>query len=147
MNAGLAGGRVASAPTFGRLTASNAANASAATATTTATRGQSLEREKLLAERGVISQARGRSAELDGSLLQHVDAVGERQRELGVLLGEQDGETVRLEPRDLVAQVIDHDRRQPLRRLVEQQELRVAHQRARDGEHLLLAAREVSPLT
>jgi len=35
---------------------------------------------------------------------------------------------------------VDDDRRQPLGRLVEQQEARVEDQRAADGEHLLLPA-------
>ena len=40
-------------------------------------------------------------------------------------------------------QIAHDDRRQALERLVEQQDLRLAHERARDREHLLLAAREV----
>ena len=40
-------------------------------------------------------------------------------------------------------QLLHDDRRQALERLVEQQQRRVGHQRARDGEHLLLAAGEL----
>ena len=40
-------------------------------------------------------------------------------------------------------QLLDDDRRQALGRLVEQQQLRVEHQRAGDRQHLLLAAREL----
>jgi hypothetical protein len=43
----------------------------------------------------------------------------------------------------LLHQVAHDDRRQPLERLVEQDDLRIAHQRARDRQHLLLAARQV----
>src|SRR5207244_13170480 len=101
-----------------------------------AERGRKLEktseRQQLVAERLVVPQGGGGAAEAKRALLQHVDAVGERQRELDVLLGEQDGQALALEPGDLLAQVIDDDRRQSLGRLVEQEQLGVAHQRARD---------------
>ena len=42
------------------------------------------------------------------------------------------------------AQQLHHDqRRQSLERLIQQQQARIEHQRAADGEHLLLAAREL----
>ena len=77
MKAVLAGGRVASAETLGQVIACHATNAIAAMTAMATSGGQNLEREELLAERGVITQARGRSAELDGALLEHVHAVGE----------------------------------------------------------------------
>src|SRR5206468_2995998 len=52
-----------------------------------------------------------------------------------------------LEARDLLVEVVDDQRRQALRRLVEQQQLGIAHQRARDRQHLLLAAREIAAVT
>src|SRR3954447_7986168 len=107
MKAVLAGGLVARADTLGHVIACQAANAIAAMTTMASSRGQRLEREELLAERGVITQPRGRSAELDRALLEHVDPVGQRQREVGVLLGKQDGESLALQPPDLVAQVVD----------------------------------------
>ena len=45
-----------------------------------------------------------------------------------------------------LGQLLDDDRREPLERLIQQQEPRVGHQGARDGEHLLLAARELVAL-
>jgi hypothetical protein len=45
--------------------------------------------------------------------------------------------------RDRPQQLLHDDRRQPFQRLVEQQQPRVQHQRARHGQHLLLAAREL----
>ena len=63
-----------------------------------------------------------------------------------VLLGEQDREALALEPPDLLLEVLHHQGRQALRRLVQEQQLRIAHQGARDGEHLLLAAREEAAL-
>ena len=44
------------------------------------------------------------------------------------------------------AQLLDDDRRQALQRLVEQEQRRVGHQRARDRQHLLLAAGELVAL-
>src|SRR5205814_526047 len=42
--------------------------------------------------------------------------------------------------------LLDDDRRQPLRRLVEEEQTRARAQDTRDREHLLLAARELRPL-
>src|SRR6058998_635505 len=86
-----------------------------------ATRGHPLERQQLVAQRLVVAQGGGGAAEADGPLLEHVDAVREAQRELRVLLGEQDREAGGLEPRDLLAEMIDDQRGQALRGLVEQQ--------------------------
>ena len=47
---------------------------------------------------------------------------------------------------NLLQQVLHHERRQAFRRLVEQQQLGIAHQRARDRQHLLLAARQNAAL-
>jgi hypothetical protein len=79
-------------------------------------------------------------------LLQHVDPIGQVQRELHVLLREQDREPVGLEPRDLLLQVLHDQWGQALRRLVQQEELGVAHEGAGDGEHLLLAPGEEAAL-
>src|SRR5439155_19720961 len=60
-----------------------------------------LERQQLVTQGFVVPQAGGGAAEADGAFLQHVDAVGQGQQELGVLLGKQDGQTLVLEPGDL----------------------------------------------
>src|SRR5207247_11399104 len=57
------------------------------------------ERQQLVTEGLVVTQAGGGAAEADGALLQHVRAVGQGQRELGVLLGQQDREALALETR------------------------------------------------
>src|SRR5881409_3064948 len=103
------------------------------------------ERQVLLADRGVLAELARAALVADVPLLEHVDAVGEGEREVHVLLGEQDRQPLGLEPTDLRLQVIDHWRRQSFRRLVEQQQLRVAHQGPRDRQHLLLAAGEKAP--
>jgi len=71
--------------------------------------------------------------------LEHVRAIGEAQRKRGVLLDEQHRGPAVADAGDHRADRLDHDRREPERRLVEQNQRRPRHQRAADGEHLLLA--------
>ena len=52
------------------------------------------------------------------------------------------GKPSRLSYTKLFEDFLDHARREAKRRLIEQQQLRVRHQGAADGEHLLLAAGE-----
>ena len=81
--------------------------------------------------------------EHDLAVRQDVAAVGDLEREVHVLLDEQHGAAALL--RELA-----HDRQQPLHdhrrepeaELVEEQQLRLPCQRARDREHLLLAPGE-----
>ena len=54
----------------------------------------------------------------------------------------KDGDAVRPQRTDQVEDRLDDLRREAERGLVEQQELRLGHERAGDGEHLLLAARQ-----
>src|SRR4030095_4275367 len=68
------------------------------------------------------------------------------EAEVHALLGEEDGQALLLEARDLLLQVVHHEGREALRGLVEEEELRIAHESARDGEHLLLSAGEIAPL-
>ena len=72
---------------------------------------------------------------------EHVAAVGDLEREVHVLLDEQHGAAALLRelPHDRQQPLDDHGR-QPEAQLVEQQQLRAARERPRDGEHLLLAA-------
>src|SRR5207247_2311221 len=72
------------------------------------TRGQApsrrrLEREQVVTETLVVAQLLRRSAEADRALLEHVDTLAECQGELDVLLGQQDGQALVLEARDLLA--------------------------------------------
>src|SRR5437870_3201290 len=78
----------------------------------------------------------------DAARLEDVAAMGKHQRGLDVLLHEEDGHAT---PVDLAQHTQDrlHDARgQAERRLVEDEQARGRHQRATDGDHLLLAARE-----
>ena len=82
----------------------------------------------------------GGAFERHAARLEHVRAIGEAQRERGVLLDEQHRRSAFADARDHRADRLDHDRRESERRLVEQDERRARHQRAANGEHLLLAA-------
>ena len=61
---------------------------------------------------------------------------------MGVLLDQQDGQAFLLQRADRFPQPLDDDRREPFRRLVHDQAIRIGHQRAADRQHLLLAARQ-----
>src|SRR6218665_1841736 len=76
----------------------------------------------------------------DLPLLEHVGAVGDQLGEVHVLLRQQDAHALRLELEDHVGHLLDDDGGHALGGFVEQHEVRVAHQHARHGEHLLLAA-------
>ena len=77
----------------------------------------------------------------DPAALEDERGLGERERDLGVLLDQDEGGPVLgSQTPDRRRQLLDHDRRQALERLVEQEQGRVRHQRPGDREHLLLAA-------
>src|SRR5213592_4295891 len=70
--------------------------------------------------------------------------VRDRQDLLRVLLDDDRREAfVQDQPLDRAQQFLDDDRRESLERLVEEEQLRVEDERARDREHLLLAARQL----
>src|SRR5919198_4916224 len=98
----------------------------------------SLLAEVRLADLLVGEQARGVVLEDDPAGLDHVAAVGQAQGLGRVLLHQQDGGALLVDLPDGVEDALDHDRGQPHRRLVEQQQLRLGHQRAADRQHLLL---------
>src|SRR5438034_1251362 len=83
-----------------------------------------------------------RALEPDLPFLDDVGAVREPPGELHVLLGQENREPAALEGGDVLRERAHDHRREPLRRLVQQEEPRVGHQRPRDRQHLLLAAGE-----
>src|ERR1041385_6953166 len=91
---------------------------------------------------GVVGLELGaRAREHDAAGLEHVARVGSLQREVRVLLDDQDGQAlVLVQLADDPEQLRDQDGREPERGLVEQQEPRPVHERPREREHLLLAA-------
>src|SRR5215831_9866997 len=91
----------------------------------------------------VPAQPLGVAVEHDATVLHHVAMVGDRERDRGALLDQQDGDR-KLAP-DLggaLRQVLDHHGREAERKLVDQHELGSAHQRAAERQHLPLAARQ-----
>src|SRR5580692_4332932 len=80
----------------------------------------------------------------DAAAIENDDIVGDVEGELWALLHQHDGKPALLESADGRHHFGDDLRRQAFRRLVHQQHARIGHQRAADGEHLLLAAGEVT---
>src|SRR5262245_25120373 len=94
---------------------------------------------------GVAAQALGRAVEHDAAVLHHVAVVGDLERHRRTLLHDQDGDTeFTADLRQPPQQVLHHDRRQPERQLVDQQQLGPADQRAGERQHLPLAAGQES---
>src|SRR5574337_1261341 len=92
---------------------------------------------------GFLREARRVAFPGDARVLEHVDPVRVRQREGDVLLAQQHGQRRGLAQRlQRLRQLLEDHRRQAQRRLVEDQQIRLHHQRARDRQHLLLAAGE-----
>jgi hypothetical protein len=86
------------------------------------------------------------AAEGDPALLDQVEMMRDPQRHVRVLLDEEDRRAVAVQLADDAEDLLDYERRETERRLVHQQQLRAAHQRARHRKHLLLAARERAAL-
>src|SRR5215831_9140493 len=77
-----------------------------------------------------------------GPQLFRTRGIDHLERERGVLFDQQNGMAFLLQPRDRLPQPLDDDGREPLGRLVHDQAVRIGHEPAADGQHLLLAARE-----
>jgi hypothetical protein len=69
--------------------------------------------------------------------------VGEADQALHVLVDHQDRLAARAQRPEAAPDLLAHQRRQPLGRLVEDQQARLGDQGAADREHLLLAAGEL----
>ena len=74
--------------------------------------------------------------------LQRHRGIGQRQRQIEMVIDDDDGDFL-AQPVEGLEQLLDHGRRQALEGLVEQQHPHVARQRARHRDHLLLAAGEI----
>ena len=75
--------------------------------------------------------------------LHDVDAVGHRHRDVHRLLDEEDGGAALAHRLDGAEQLLDHERGETERELVDEEQLGTGDGRHGEGEHLLLAAREV----
>ena len=102
-----------------------------------------LDAEEAALQLRILRQLRRGRLGGDRARHHHELALGERRRHAEVLLDQQDREPFLLELLERLDQVLDDRRREPLGRLVHDQERRVREQRARDREHLLLAAGEL----
>src|SRR5260370_23514327 len=80
----------------------------------------------------------------DAPHLDDIGAIGDGEAHPGVLLGKQDGLSLRAQPLDQREDLRDERRREPERRLVEDEELRLDHQGAGNRQHLLLTAGEIA---
>src|SRR5258708_4346970 len=86
----------------------------------------------------------GRAAAPDhASFFQHVMTVGYLAQRSDVLVDDKDGKSFRFQLRDRAVYLRPNERREAFGGLVEDQQARIGHQRAPDGEHLLLAAGEL----
>src|SRR3954470_9315652 len=79
----------------------------------------------------------GESCRRDFALFQLVTAIGYAFGEARALLGEEHGDSGPLHFEDGRGDLVDDHRREAFRRLVEEDRLGIAGERARDAEHLL----------
>ena len=70
-------------------------------------------------------------------------AVGDLDQALDVLVYDQDGLALALQRAKALPDFFAYQRRKPFGSFIEDQQVRVGHQRATNGEHLLLAAGEL----
>ena len=89
-----------------------------------------------------MQQLPGRAAEGHGAHLQHVGTVGHLEGGARVLLDQQHRDAVVAQAGHDLQHLAHDQRRQAKRGLVQQQQARARHQRAADGQHLALAARQ-----
>src|SRR5512135_2469395 len=80
----------------------------------------------------------------DGSADHHGDAVRDVLPRGDTLISDHDGDALRAQPADNASEIGHHAARETQRRLVEQENLRSAKQRASQREHLLFAATQIS---
>ena len=78
-----------------------------------------------------------------GAKVEHHHALREREKEVHVVLDQQDGDAVCRDAADHRGDALGLGERQARRRLVEEHELRLAGERARDLEQPPLAEREL----
>ncbi len=93
-----------------------------------------------LADVFVAGELRGGLVHHDAPVLEDVAVRGDRECHHRVLLDQKHGRALPIHFHDDVSDALHHERRQPERRLVEQQKSRVGHERSADREHLLLPA-------
>ncbi len=88
----------------------------------------------------MLGEFAGLAGQGDAAAFQHIGAVRDRERLHDVLLDQQDRQPFGIQPADQREHLLDQQGGEAERRLVEDQELGLAHQAAADRQHLLLAA-------
>src|SRR6476469_3759984 len=101
-----------------------------------------LNSEVLVDNRIVDGEGGGEGLMPHGAFLHEVDALAGGERQRHVLLDQQNGHALLVQHVDDLADLRDHARHQTFGRLVQQDDLRLQHHHAGDGQHLLLTARE-----
>src|ERR1700738_3206458 len=81
----------------------------------------------------------------DAAVIEHVGVVGNLQTHPGILLDEEDRNPFAAHLRDNVKDLAHDQRSEPLRRLIENEQLGVEQQGAADRKHLLLATGKLAP--
>src|SRR5919198_593120 len=90
----------------------------------------------------VLTEGLGVVGERDATRFEDIAALGDLERHEGVLLHEENRDSLLVDLLDDLEDLLDEDGREAHRRLVQHEELRASHQRPPDRAHLLLAARE-----
>src|SRR2546425_6401556 len=89
-----------------------------------------------------LAQLGARAREHDLADLEHIGLLRGGEREVRVLLDDEDGQALLVQPGEDLEDLADDDRGEAERGLVEHEQARPGDQRAAEREHLLLAARE-----
>src|SRR5215813_6713806 len=88
-----------------------------------------------------LEQCRRRPGQDGASRLEDIAPVREPEREIHVLLDEEDADALLLADAPYQgADLLNHDGGQTEKRLVDHEQARAGHEPARDGDHLLLPA-------
>ena len=101
--------------------------------------------EQALLQVAISGKPRGIDEAVDAAVDHDGDVLGDRRRNADILLDDEHRDIALLaEPHQHLLDLGDDDGRQPFGRLVHDQQLRIGQQRARDRQHLLLAAGELA---
>src|SRR5262249_32438523 len=92
---------------------------------------------------GIIQKIGGGAAEAHLAGFEHVTPRGERERGLDVLLDDEERPAAGRDLRQDAGKILDDDRGEAERELVDQEQARAGHQAAGDRYHLLLTAAQV----
>src|SRR5688572_18035022 len=90
----------------------------------------------------ILGERSGIAAEADAPLFHEEEVLRDLERHVRVLLHEEDRGAVAVQLGDGAEDLLHHERREPERGFVHEEQARARHERAPHREHLLLAAGE-----